>query len=69
MTSTVGIERASTQSPHAGDKMRIRLRPLAALAIIAMVALITAAVRMHPPGPAPAAAAAATRTPPTMPRR
>jgi hypothetical protein len=42
MTSTLGIERPSTQSPHAGDKGRRRLRPLAALAVIAMVALISA---------------------------
>jgi hypothetical protein len=43
MTSTLGIERPSTQSPHAGDKRRRRrLPPLAALAVIAIVALISA---------------------------
>jgi hypothetical protein len=33
VTSTPGIEPVSTHSPHAGDNMSSKLRPLAALAM------------------------------------
>jgi hypothetical protein len=37
VTSTLGIEPVSTQSPHAGDNMSSKLRPLAALAMVALI--------------------------------
>jgi hypothetical protein len=37
VTSTLGIEPVSTHSPHAGDNMSSKLRPLAALAMVALI--------------------------------
>jgi hypothetical protein len=37
VTSTLGIEPVSTQSPHAEGNMSRKLRPLAALAMLALI--------------------------------
>ena len=66
--SPPGTALMSTQSLPAGEHMSRRRRPLAALALIAMVALISAC-GSSAPAAAPAAAAAAATTPPPMLRR
>jgi hypothetical protein len=50
VTSTLGIELVSTQSPHAGRNMSRTLRPLAALAMVAMLAVISAGCSSAPAG-------------------
>ena len=69
--SRPGSELMSTQSLPAGEHMNRRRRPLAALALIAMVALISACGSSAPAetGTASRAAAAATTPPPITRRR